>query len=1078
MKICPTCQCGSVGRPVACPGCGTALLDVGERGGDDLSGMVIDGKYALTELLGEGAMGWVYQGRHLALDSTIAVKLMKPSGAPDEARDERFAREARAASRLNNPHIISIIDFGRTPGGLLYIVSEYLRGITLSGLLEKEPHLPMDRALKIMDQVLSAVDEAHGAGLVHRDLKPDNIIITPMRSGEDFVKVLDFGIAKMGDPRLQRLTVQGQLFGTPAYMAPEQIRGHEVSARTDLYACALILYEMLTGREAFGAEAVMEVLSMQLHTSPEPFGEVAPDRQIPEALEAIVMRGLAKDAAERFGSAAEMREVLHRSVRFRSQMLPAVGLVSCEACGQSLPDGVRFCPDCGARQGEPDRAHGAMAPTVAGAPASGSLQAANGGARVDLVWDGDPPGDGAVHSTLARRLRKERTLRFELVGRGREIRAMDAFFGGGRRVAQILGPMGSGRSRMLEATGELARAHGLRVVRAGSDPQLARTPWYPVHAVLEELLGFGQAQPSLEDLKERAIGLGLAPADVPGLAELFGHAGEVEYAVRRREAHAAALRAIYETSLGRSGVCLLLDEADEYDGASRQWFLGLASERGQDRVFVVMTGEKELVSEALEPLTLTLPPLDEEAVEVLAASALERTEGLAPHQIQSLLAASGGNAFHLEQALRLLAEEGMEEGAALGDLLALRIGRLPTGALRLLQCACVLGSKASLPLVERLFDASASVRDALLLLERRGLILRADSDEVEVSHPLIAVAVRENMPADARRRLHLSALALLKEKGAHVIHLARHALEGHVGEEAVTLLRAAGKQAEKWLDDAGAAYFYQQAMQVARFELLLDEGTEECLELSLYLGDCLRFSGQHKTAAAVLRGAIALAREQPELHARLLRSLAMVHMHDGEVGSGLEVMRGAIREAIFAGNPGLLGELYLGLGRMLMEEGRALDAVEELSEGVTLVTGGDGPDAQRVPPDFWRLLGTLAEAWLAQDVAEAALDSAVSALAQARQAGSFVGQARCHVLLSGILSRLGRDGPAAEQHNLAMAAFRRLGDRQSAAECLLSRAERCPGERDRLAGEALVLAQQVRWKPGEQRARQLMDRMG
>ncbi|MDY0005133.1 MAG: serine/threonine-protein kinase, partial [Polyangia bacterium] len=306
MKICPACMGGSIGYPRVCAECGADLSESPDRKGTQLEGLVVERKVKLVEFIGEGAMGWVYRGQHLNLDSSVAVKLMKPTGDPDgsDINDRRFAQEARSASRLNSPHVISIMDFGRTPGGLLFIVSEFLRGFTLTDLLTEHGAMPVGRALSIADQILQGLEEAHAAGLIHRDMKPDNIMITSLRSGEDFVKILDFGIAKLSGPGDgARLTQQGQVIGTPTYMSPEQIRGRDVRETADLYSLGAMLFEMLTGRPPFDSESVMEVLAMHLSTPPPRLREVAPERALPEALEAVLLRTLAKPAEERFQSA-------------------------------------------------------------------------------------------------------------------------------------------------------------------------------------------------------------------------------------------------------------------------------------------------------------------------------------------------------------------------------------------------------------------------------------------------------------------------------------------------------------------------------------------------------------------------------------------------------------------------------------------------------------------------------------------------------------------------------------------------------------------------------------------------------
>ncbi len=1068
MKVCPQCACGSYGSPSNCPGCGTDLSEASDRSGTDLVGMVIEEKYELTDFIGEGAMGWVYKGRHRALDSTIAVKLMKPASEPDESRDKRFEREARAASRLNNPHIISIIDFGRTPGGVLFIISEFLRGDTLCELLDEVGPLPLKRALKIMDQVLSALDEAHSTDLVHRDMKPENIIITPLRSGEDFVKVLDFGIAKLAEPGSQRLTMQGQLFGTPAYMSPEQIRGQEVTPRSDLYACALMLYEMLSGEEPFQSESVMEVLSMQLHSEPEPLHTLVPERSLPPELEQVVMQGLSKRPEDRFASATEFREALHGAVRFQSQMLPVLSSVTCESCGHTISDGAKFCPECGSRQGTTSMEIGQVG-RIAEGKAVQMTPSQDGLASVDGPRSRRQESP-EIYSTLQRQLHKERTVSFELVGREQEMEALERLFQEPGGVAELLGPVGSGRSRVLKAAGEQAATRGLRVVATRADPQLSRAPWYPVQRLVRALLELADEPPSWEVLRQRTLSAGLVAEDVSGLAELFGLDrldGEVEYAVRRRETYAAALRLLRHSRLAEGGLCVLFDDADEYDGATRTWIRDLVAGGAETGIFAVLSGESTVLPDTQQRLTLALAPLQEEQVERLMSQALDPGSDSWPHLVATVTEASGGRPFHLEQVVRLLAEGGTEVDATLADILTMRTGRLPTDALRLLQAVCVYGTEARQPDVEALYGDPDLLPQALTLLTRRGLLVRREPDLLQVPHTTMAEAVRASMPADARRELHRQALSHLSATlGDCAICQARHASEAHLGEEALQLLRDAGKQAEQWLDDVGAARYYQQALRVARWELLYEENRAECLELSVALVDTLRFSGDPHSAELVLKEALRAAGSQPGLHARLLRSQARLQLDQGDDAAGIDTMREAVRHAIFAGDPNLLCELYIDLGRVLLDRQQFEVAAEELTEGVAMVTGGDGADADKAPATFWRLLNHLAESQLAAGQARPALLSASSALGQARQGESLIGQARSHFLLARVFGRLQRNGASDEHHAAAVAAFRRLGDRRSTAECLLDQAAQRPADRTRLLQEALELSRQVNWAAG------------
>ena len=285
---------------------------------DPLIGTVLDDKYRLDKKIGEGGMGAVYRATHIHMDSQFAVKLLHKSMVADQQAVERFRREARAAARIRHVNAVSVTDFGVTKDGTVYLVMEYLEGGDLRDKLRKVKAFGPVETVRIMMQTCAAIDEAHRKGIVHRDLKPDNIWLLKTESAPDEqVKVLDFGIAKLktAGPGAANLTQQGMIVGTPHYMSPEQCRGEELDARSDIYSLGIILYEMLTGSVPFRAPTPVGVVLKHANEMPVPLREVNP--QIPEPIERVVMRTLSKNREDRPHSAAELgrelAEALHQS---------------------------------------------------------------------------------------------------------------------------------------------------------------------------------------------------------------------------------------------------------------------------------------------------------------------------------------------------------------------------------------------------------------------------------------------------------------------------------------------------------------------------------------------------------------------------------------------------------------------------------------------------------------------------------------------------------------------------------------------------------------------------------------------
>jgi eukaryotic-like serine/threonine-protein kinase len=278
---------------------------------DPYLGRVIAERYRVERLLGVGSMGLVYRCRHTVLDKTVALKIIRQDLAQDEETVGRFVTEARSASAIGSSHIVEVLDFGTLPDGASYIVMEYLEGLTLGEALDSPNGLSLGDAIDIGIQMTEALGAAHTAGVVHRDLKPDNVFLLQSESGW-FVKVLDFGIAKIMQGG-QKLTAVGSVIGTPHYMSPEQATGARTDARTDIYSLGVILYEMACGKVPFDAENPLAVISMQVTDEPPSLRKRMPaGRTLPQGFESVVQKCLAKDSGDRFTTMEDVRAALER----------------------------------------------------------------------------------------------------------------------------------------------------------------------------------------------------------------------------------------------------------------------------------------------------------------------------------------------------------------------------------------------------------------------------------------------------------------------------------------------------------------------------------------------------------------------------------------------------------------------------------------------------------------------------------------------------------------------------------------------------------------------------------------------
>ncbi len=276
---------------------------------DGLLGRTIDQRYRVEALLGEGGMGLVYRVTHAQLNKPLAIKVLRRENTRDPEVLARFRREAESASAIGNQHIVDINDFGVLDDGSTYFVMECLEGVDLIDAIDVARCMPEERAIHIAIQVCRALGAAHDAGIIHRDLKPENVFLTHRNGTDDFVKVLDFGIAKVANGP-KRLTRAGEVLGTPHYMSPEQCEGNDVDHRTDIYALGVLLYEMVTGHVPHDADTMMGILTKQMYEDPVPPKVRVP--QVSHELERLIMRCLEKKREERYQTMHEVELDLQR----------------------------------------------------------------------------------------------------------------------------------------------------------------------------------------------------------------------------------------------------------------------------------------------------------------------------------------------------------------------------------------------------------------------------------------------------------------------------------------------------------------------------------------------------------------------------------------------------------------------------------------------------------------------------------------------------------------------------------------------------------------------------------------------
>lgn len=362
--LCKECHLEFAHEALFCPNCGTAKNR--EVDGDPLLGTTIGERYLLVKQIGQGASGAIYLAEHVTLRRKVVVKVLHHELSRDDLAIERFRREATTVGELDNDHIVEIHDFGRTKDGRLYLAMEYLEGQTLAALLESKGQLPKDEAVDILIQIGEALIEAHAMGYVHRDLRPRNMFLAVRRKRANFLKLLDFGLAKLVEKEGEAASTSlGMTFGDPHYMSPEQARGEPVDRRADIYSLGCIAYELLTGKPPFHGGKVFDVLTRHVEETPVSLAVSAPNT--PAWLERAIMRCLAKKPAERYITVYRFVEALRQGVDS--------GVIMSDEVAQSQPatqpaSVSRAMEKLAARQEEESRSSGPSSGEVVSGPGS------------------------------------------------------------------------------------------------------------------------------------------------------------------------------------------------------------------------------------------------------------------------------------------------------------------------------------------------------------------------------------------------------------------------------------------------------------------------------------------------------------------------------------------------------------------------------------------------------------------------------------------------------------------------------------------------------------------------------------
>ncbi len=1037
-RVCEICRLPNTNAFSECPQCSSGIAHLPGREGSALEGAVLEKRYRMDQFVGEGAMAWVYRGTHVDLGSSVAVKLLKPAFSGDSRFLARFKKEATAIGALSHPNILSVITSGDTPTGIPYMICEFIRGQSLGDIIKHEGRLPLPRSLNIMNQILSALDEAHSRGVVHRDLKPDNIMVMTLRSGEDFCKIVDFGIAFHQVSNEQRLTQHGEIFGTPEYMSPETIKGNPATSVSDLYAAGIILYEMLTGKLPFTGAAIFDILLAHIEKPHSPVTEHV--KELPVAINEVFDKALAKNPTDRFQSAPEFKKSL-----ILGPTDAIVGMVECLSCSREMKGNHKFCPHCGATN-----AHMVQA------------------GKLDPV---------SAMETLERILLNEHSLLIPFFGRDRERNGIINFLRSRKLCLEISGESGVGKSALIRQALADLDSSAISVFFTESDPLGCQRSWWPVRRLASAMAGLTE-HPAMDEILGVCMALELDPEDVPHLLHLFKLDADqpaLEFNVRLREMITSVARFICAATQ-KKPTLFVLDDVDLYDLPSCRVLEQLYFMIQGLPVKFITTGENPLFAPEQMPGELyehfRLAPLEADVAQDLCFVALSENGCSWQGHISALIESSNGLPLHLVEGMRLLSEGGSESSLPLADILQIRVRRLPKKAQLLLQWLSLIGSRISPELASLALENENDFTNAVDVCEKRGFLRWENRGEIVLSHARLTRLIPEEIPHTLRCEIHGRIHDLLKQSGTADPHvLAFHALYAQQLEDASHHFELAAGCCDNQLDDQGAVFYYKKAHELAQMEALSGRNELRYARISARLGDLLRFTGQLQKAEVILREALTFCTECENgktCEAILLSSLARCVAGEPDQRAEDLITR-ATRVAQKSRDLQVLYRVYHDYGQIELQKGRYDLGITQLRMGLAMLEGNT-----RMPASTWRLYLQCAQCEFLRGKPENAIETCQSALEKPFITKSSLAQSRIHEQLAQIYIQLNRPLEAIIHLKKTIEHLRRTGDRISLVENTLHLMELDNTLRDEWAQNALDLSSRIGFFRGMEHAGALL----
>jgi serine/threonine-protein kinase len=942
-------------------------------------------RFRITGVLGEGGMGRVYRAELCSLGKPVAIKVLRAELATDPENVHRFIREARAASLLSHPNLVSVLDFGRLDSGEPYLAMEVCNGVSLAMLLEAGPMAP-PRVARLFDSIVAAVAEAHAHGVLHLDLKPENIVVETWRDGTEFPRIIDFGIAEIAG---ELKVTDGAVAGTPRYAAPEVLRQQPPDSRTDLYAVGVMLYECLAGHPPFQG-SIAELIDGHLTREPPPI-ELADRSEMADALGAIAMTALEKERENRYPSADTLRADILKAMRL------------------------------GGRRPTSPQAAMEVAPT-------GSIPSFS-------VAHGTPTA--GVGASVGASLSRRKDLEQQILGALLPLRP-------GRRVL-ISGAQGMGASHALRRILGPLESASMRAVFIEPDVTGARRPLYPVVRALAELMGVLSTSPQViatfaaeeHRLDETTIDA------LRSLGGLDSPLDRLPSELRFREVEARLLEAF--THVSRTGLALVVfDGVDEYDAPSQRVLGRLLRAHLRLSLCLAAAPSTPGLQASDFDLSFELPPLvADEAIALLTRAVGDRAMAEAVK-----LAPEARTPLYVTQAAYDLAAGDDPSSLPLGEIITRRIARLPLHERDALAAAAVWGRAGTLEGLTALLDPPpANLAISVARLSQSGFFVPSRQEgRWEFRHALVHDAVYEVLPIGQRRALHKRARDQAQRMGLVeevVLHHAAGAAE--LSLDSVRFHARRGALAWRGLDRAASEAALGEAYRVARKLAANGEPTElqALVNIALALADASLSANHAPLADAILREIEPDVGGQTANEAERLRLLGRALVLRGKAEEAAATYRRALMVIARAGAREALPKIAVEAAEVVAKLQSPADALHVLEDALSAASPEHGltPPKGALPvPQLWRLALAYATALRGLGDLATAKNAARAARMLAARGGSAHGEALSAAEVARCLEQGGAPAEIAAAFDTAIDLALRSGDRGLAATLMRERA--------------------------------------